>query len=50
MPSMKEMGFTETENEWFPKTVKKSILENYKENRDFPGIKGTSKLSMHLRF
>lgn len=48
--SMQEIGFIETKNSWPPKTIKKSILENYKTNRDFPAMSATSKLSMHLRF
>ena len=50
IPSLKEMGFQTTDLEMPSKTISKSIVTNYKEQRDFPAIKGTSKLSVHLRF
>jgi deoxyribodipyrimidine photo-lyase len=35
----------------FPsKTIDVELIGNYKRTRDFPGIKGTSRLSVHLRF
>jgi deoxyribodipyrimidine photo-lyase len=35
----------------FPlKNVEEEIVKNYKEQRDYPSIKGTSRLSVHLRF
>ncbi len=44
------MGF-EKSNESFPsKEVKADLILKYKEQRDFPGIHGTSRLSVHLRF
>ena len=30
--------------------ISKSVIENYKETRDFPSVDGTSHLSPHLRF
>ena len=30
--------------------ISKKVIENYKENRDFPSVDGTSHLSPHLRF
>ena len=50
IPSLKEIGFETTDLETPTKTISKSIVTNYKEQRDFPAIKGTSKLSVHLRF
>jgi deoxyribodipyrimidine photo-lyase len=44
------MGFEKSELDFPSKTISKSIVTNYKEQRDFPAIKGTSKLSVHLRF
>lgn len=50
MPTLSEMGF-EASNENFPaKTVKTGLLQAYAENRNFPGITGTSKLGLHFRF
>jgi deoxyribodipyrimidine photo-lyase len=50
VPTLNEMGFEKTELEFPSTTISKSIVTNYKEQRDFPAIKGTSKLSVHLRF
>jgi deoxyribodipyrimidine photo-lyase len=44
------MGFSETEVSFPPLSVKDEIIRKYKEQRDFPGIAGTSRLSVHLRF
>jgi deoxyribodipyrimidine photo-lyase len=50
IPSLSEMGF-EASAESFPsKTVKAVLLKEYAENRNFPGIRGTSKLGIHFRF
>lgn len=50
IPTLNEMGF-KTSGLIFPATtISKSLVVHYKEQRDFPAIKGTSKLSMHLRF
>jgi len=48
--SLKDMGFEKSGLEFPSTTISKSIVTNYKEQRDFPAIKGTSKLSVHLRF
>ncbi|MBK8368799.1 MAG: deoxyribodipyrimidine photo-lyase [Bacteroidetes bacterium] len=50
VPTLKEMGFENSGLEFPSTTISKSIVTNYKEQRDFPAIKGTSKLSVHLRF
>lgn len=50
LPKMKEIGFIETKNNWFPKSLSKTLLKEYKEKRDYPALGATSKLSMHLRF
>jgi deoxyribodipyrimidine photo-lyase len=48
--SLKELGFEKSGLEFPSTTISKSIVTQYKEQRDFPAIKGTSKLSVHLRF
>ena len=49
--SLEEMGFKENKKIDFPPlTIPTEILQNYHETRDYPSIKGTSKLSIHLRF
>ena len=50
IPTLNEMGFEKSGLEFPLTTISKSIVTNYKEQRDFPAIKGTSKLSVHLRF
>lgn len=50
IPSLEKMGFKET-GEPFPSTdVKDELIKSYKEQRDIPSIRGTSRLSVHLRF
>ncbi len=50
VPTLNDMGFEKSGLEFPLTTISKSIVTNYKEQRDFPAIKGTSKLSVHLRF
>jgi deoxyribodipyrimidine photo-lyase len=50
IPSLKSMGFLKTEVKNKTKTIKKSIVEEYDKNRDFPAVEGTTHLGMHLRF
>lgn len=46
---LEEMGFYKSELE-IPAAEYKSILKDYHEKRDFPSVKGTSRISVHLRF
>ena len=50
IPSLKDLGFELTDLVIPSTTIKKQLITNYKENRDFPAINGTSHLSVHLRF
>ena len=51
MPSLSQLGFEETDIKLLPnKTVSEELIQKYKEQRDFPAIEGTSKLSVYLRF
>ncbi len=51
MPSLKEMGFEPIAQANYPSTEsKQSIIANYKTQRDFPAIEGTSRLGLHFRF
>lgn len=51
MPALKDMGFEETDERLFPsKNVSDDILNHYHEKRDIPSVKGTSRMSVHLRF
>lgn len=44
------MGFKGTGESFPPTSWKEDVIRNYKKQRDFPGIRGTSRLSVHLRF
>jgi deoxyribodipyrimidine photo-lyase len=49
--SLEEMGFESKVLHDFPDRIAKNeILKNYHFSRNFPAVKGTSKLSLHLRF
>jgi deoxyribodipyrimidine photo-lyase len=50
IPSLAEMGFTPTGLPFPPSSTQKEIIKQYKDQRDFPAIEGTSRLSVHLRF
>lgn len=49
-PSLSEMGFEKSGLEFPEKAIDSNAVNNYHLNRDFPAIKGTSRLSLHLRF
>jgi deoxyribodipyrimidine photo-lyase len=49
IPSLKEMGF-EKSSIPFPDQEYKDVIADYTAKRDFPAIKGTSRISLHLRF
>lgn len=50
MPSLQQMGFEEFPFEYPSREVETSILDVYDKKRDIPSIRGTSRLSLHLRF
>lgn len=51
LPSLEQIGFKKTDILFNPpETVKQHLLTNYKLQRDYPAIPGTSRMSMHLRF
>jgi deoxyribodipyrimidine photo-lyase len=50
IPSLRAMNFKSTDDHFPPKTPKEEIVEKYKQQRDYPGIEGTTRLSVHLRF
>jgi deoxyribodipyrimidine photo-lyase len=49
LPTLKEMGF-EKSSMHFPDQQYKDVIGDYKEKRDFPAVKGTSHIGLHLRF
>lgn len=48
--SVYDNGFTSTNPNFSEPDFDKSIIKNYKVQRDFPAKKGTTHLSVHLRF
>ena len=50
IPSLLSMGFTPADQSFSSKEWKKDIITRYKEQRDYPFVNGTSRLSVHLRF
>ncbi len=50
LPSLEEIGFVATGLPFPERVIKQSIVEKYDQQRNFPAIEGTTKLSVHLRF
>jgi len=49
-PSLASMGFRSTKLEFPPCRIDSSVLDTYHAKRDIPSIRGTSRISLHLRF
>lgn len=49
-PGLSDIGFEASGIEFPSEHVADGILQHYAETRDIPGIRGTSRLSVHLRF
>ncbi len=49
-PSLEEIGFDKTDVDIPSSEVELDIIKNYHNTRDIPSIRGTSRLSVHLRF
>ena len=50
LPSLEEIGFESTGLPFPERVIKQSIVEKYDQQRNFPAIEGTTRLSVHLRF
>lgn len=50
IPSLESMGFEKVEVDFPSKELRQSILTEYADKRNIPGIQGTSRLGVHLRF
>lgn len=50
IPTLKEMDFEAVGEPFANKEIRENIVKNYAEQRDFPAIEGTSRMSIHLRF
>lgn len=49
-PSLEEMGFESFPFEYPEKTVSQQLIKEYDGKRNFPAVKGTSRLGLHFRF
>lgn len=50
LPSLSQMHFKSSDQDFPIKNWKNEIIKHYKEQRDYPAVEGTSRLSVHLRF
>ncbi|MBN1479783.1 deoxyribodipyrimidine photo-lyase [candidate division KSB1 bacterium] len=50
IPSLKETGFTPTHADFPSREIRDEIIQKYHLQRDFPGIAGTSRIGVHVRF
>jgi deoxyribodipyrimidine photo-lyase len=50
IPSLEQMNFKSTGQAFPGKNRKIKIIKHYTEQRDYPAVGGTSRLSVHLRF
>lgn len=50
MPTLEELGFRKNESLAPSRIIRISAIEQYDQQRNYPAIEGTSKLSVHLRF
>ncbi len=50
IPSLANIGFNTTGAVFPGRVIIQTIIENYHEQRNYPAISGTSRLSVHLRF
>lgn len=50
IPTLESMGFVATDSTFPSHQLDLKLVSNYQEQRNFPAIKGTSQLGIHLRF
>ncbi len=50
IPSLADLGFVSFDFEYPEKTVTQTLIKEYTDKRNFPAIRGTSKLGLHFRF
>ncbi len=50
MPTLADIGFIKTYSVFPERVIKTAIIEKYHIQRNFPAVKGTTRLSVHLRF
>ena len=50
IPSLQSMGFETTDDQFPSAEFNQTVISHYDKTRDTPGIEGTSRLGVHLRF
>lgn len=50
IPNLSDIGFAQPDASFPPRVIPVSIIEHYDRHRDFPGVAGTTRISVHLRF
>jgi deoxyribodipyrimidine photo-lyase len=50
IPSLREIGFEESEISYPSNSYEEGIIATYDKTRDYPAVNGTSRLGIHLRF
>jgi deoxyribodipyrimidine photo-lyase len=50
IPSLRDIGFRESEISIPPVAIEEELIRNYDKTRDYPAIRGTTRLGVHLRF
>lgn len=50
IPSLHSMGFIGVDKPFPPQSLDAELVKKYADQRNFPAVKGTSKLGVHLRF
>jgi deoxyribodipyrimidine photo-lyase len=50
LPSLGDIGFHPSQAVFPPRVIKVSVIGKYQEQRNFPAVPGTTRLSVHLRF
>jgi deoxyribodipyrimidine photo-lyase len=50
MPDLTDFGFKQSHQEFPSAEIPEAIIDEYDKTRNFPGITGTSRLGIHLRF
>lgn len=50
LPTLADIGFEPTSQQFPPRVVPSGIVASYDQTRNFPAVRGTSRISIHLRF
>lgn len=50
LPALEQLGFKKSGEHFPPALLNEALIKHYDETRDTPGVEGTSRLGVHLRF